>query len=636
MKKVVLLLSTIFMANVSFAQFDGAVGTVGCQAISISNPNVNSWAKGVQVKRGTISNSSTVYASFGKPYMAQGRPDSTTTSAISLGNRGEAIVTFDRPIINGNGYDFAVYENSFSPTYLELAFVEVSSDGINYFRFPAISNASSEQNINPTLINNLAGKYQVGYGTPFDLSTIPNNILLDKSNVRFVKLIDVIGGQDTDINGNIIYDASSGGYSTGFDFTGICIINGGNPYLIADLEGILASSNSCINTNSTNGIDDGTGTYRHNFNSNNIIFEGVAQYGGSFSFGFFLSNRSTMGGANQCASTPGMGIEGIGSSYAPAYYSDYAGSIEHNVVRMIDSSAFRPKGVYVTNDSSTYKYMRTNFTNNDWLLLVAYGYDVNGSIKDSVSIYLSDLRVNNNFELDALNEWKWLDLSSLDTCSKVIFKLKSSDMSAYGMNVPSYFALDNFVIDTTTVNSNIPIILNTLAATDIQTNSATLNGYIDAGSQIIDEKGFQWKLNSDNNWSNVSISTDSLSYLLNNLIEDTTYIYRIYAISDNDTIYGNEISFKTLRNSSFESIENNISFSIYPNPSNGIVNINIEGVYTDAKIIIYDLNARVVMSQNIISNPKSINLDLNNINKGVYSIRIITPNFISTKKLILQ
>ena len=64
-----------------------------------------------------------------------------------------ATVTFASPIYNGEGPDFAVFENGFDiddeydPTgvlhFLELAFVEVSSDGENFFRFPAVTNVPS-------------------------------------------------------------------------------------------------------------------------------------------------------------------------------------------------------------------------------------------------------------------------------------------------------------------------------------------------------------------------------------------------------------------------------------------------------------------------------------------------------------
>ena len=45
---------------------------------------------------------------------------------VSLGDGGYAVVTFDKPITNGPGYDFAVFENGLNDSFLELAFVVVS------------------------------------------------------------------------------------------------------------------------------------------------------------------------------------------------------------------------------------------------------------------------------------------------------------------------------------------------------------------------------------------------------------------------------------------------------------------------------------------------------------------------------
>ena len=53
---------------------------------------------------------------------------------LSLGDGGEATLTFSTPISNGQGADFAIFENSFSATFLELGLVEVSSDGQNFVR----------------------------------------------------------------------------------------------------------------------------------------------------------------------------------------------------------------------------------------------------------------------------------------------------------------------------------------------------------------------------------------------------------------------------------------------------------------------------------------------------------------------
>ena len=83
---------------------------------------------------------------------------------------------FSTPIFDGANWDFAVFENGFSDTFLELAYVEVSSDGINYFQFPCTSYTQDTLQIggfgsvDATKIDNLAGKYRAHYGTPFDFA----------------------------------------------------------------------------------------------------------------------------------------------------------------------------------------------------------------------------------------------------------------------------------------------------------------------------------------------------------------------------------------------------------------------------------------------------------------------------------
>jgi hypothetical protein len=116
-----------------------------------------------------------------------------------LGDSGIAVCQFYKPLLNGKGWDFAVFENTFDDRYLELAFVEVSSDGWRYFRFPChsltdtINQTGAFGYTEPENINNLAGKYRAGYGTPFDISDIPDYKDLDKNNIRYVKIVDVVG-----------------------------------------------------------------------------------------------------------------------------------------------------------------------------------------------------------------------------------------------------------------------------------------------------------------------------------------------------------------------------------------------------------------------------------------------------------
>ena len=145
--------------------FDGIVGSEGCQAIKYDDAAILGWATSCVVTRGYQNiEQAGALASYGTDNDAVGpATDATTDAMVSLGDGGYAVLTFGMPITNGEGYDFAVFENALNHTFLELAFVEVSSDGEHFYRFPSVSNTQTEQQISnggavdATKINNLAG-----------------------------------------------------------------------------------------------------------------------------------------------------------------------------------------------------------------------------------------------------------------------------------------------------------------------------------------------------------------------------------------------------------------------------------------------------------------------------------------------
>lgn len=175
-----------------------AAGSEGSTAIDKDDASFVVWATSAQVQRGlqNISNPSLGSTTVGDSSKALGKADYVV---VSLGDAGEAILSFESPLYNGEGPDFAVFENSFSDSFLELAFVEVSSDGINFFRFDAHSLTDTLQPVgsfgalDPTNLSNLAGKYRGGFGTPFDLEELKNTPGLDVNNVTHIKIIDVVG-----------------------------------------------------------------------------------------------------------------------------------------------------------------------------------------------------------------------------------------------------------------------------------------------------------------------------------------------------------------------------------------------------------------------------------------------------------
>jgi len=197
-----------------------------------------------------------VYPEWADPAMALGPVTGDSDDVVSLGDLrpeqiatgvppGEITLTFGDPkdandlsnplhaIRNGQGYDFVVFENDFISNYTgggsvsgkmfaELAYVEVSSDGVHFARFPSVSvNEQPQVNelgywpfatIEISNVHNLAGRhpnaYGLCFGTPFNLDDIADDPCVaagrvDPNNIRYVRIVDIPGSGD-------FFDAAAG------------------------------------------------------------------------------------------------------------------------------------------------------------------------------------------------------------------------------------------------------------------------------------------------------------------------------------------------------------------------------------------------------------------------------------------
>jgi hypothetical protein len=195
----------MMLQKATLAQYAPQAGISGSTAISATSTDITGWATSCSVQRGFID-----IASPGLGNTTTGADADATGAAngsiVCLGDSGVATVTFAAALYNGPGADFAVFENGFkdpangSMAFLELAFVEVSSDGVNFVRFAANSNTPTNTQIpgsgvymDAALINNLAGKYIANYGTPFDLEELKDAPGLDVNNITHVRIVDVVG-----------------------------------------------------------------------------------------------------------------------------------------------------------------------------------------------------------------------------------------------------------------------------------------------------------------------------------------------------------------------------------------------------------------------------------------------------------
>ncbi len=187
---------------------------------------------------------STTISSTG--YNCLGDLDASQVAAGEL--PGYLTVSFATGIGNGLGADFAVFENGFSfgspnGLFMELAYVEVSSNGTDFARFSSISTntgpvagSGAFSGYDTSNVFNLAGKHASGYGTPFDLDDLladglVQTGLLDLNDIQYVRLVDIPGtGDFLDSLGNSILDNWLTSGTGGFDFRlpagqGIGVIN---------------------------------------------------------------------------------------------------------------------------------------------------------------------------------------------------------------------------------------------------------------------------------------------------------------------------------------------------------------------------------------------------------------------------
>lgn len=91
---------------------------------------------------------------------------------------------------------------------------------------------------------------------------------------------------------------------------------------------------------------------------------------------------------------------------------------------------------------------------------------------------------------------------------------------------------------------------------------------------------------------------------------------------------------------STQNYSNKLDFSFYPNPSNGMVTIQITSKSTinNPKIVIYDIKGIMVYENSFQNNENHFekSLSLQNLSNGIYLLTILSDNEKLTKKLIIN
>lgn len=153
---------------------------------------------------------------------------------------------------------------------------------------------------------------------------------------------------------------------------------------------------------------------------------------------------------------------GKGSSNTPTYLIGQQGSI----IRL-KTGAEELEGFFLNNCNYAYYSMQDgdNFAKKfggaggidpDFFSLTVYGYRNGQRSDDSVVTYLADFRFTDDSRDYLVKDWIWVDLSEWSAADSLEFILNSSDTGEFGINTPTFFAIDELTLrDRTSVRETL-------------------------------------------------------------------------------------------------------------------------------------------------------------------------------------
>ena len=170
------------------------------------------------------------------------------------------------------------------------------------------------------------------------------------------------------------------------------------------------------------------------------------------------SDASTPGFENQYSSVAGGGADRQsrenaqaipGQQFGVAFVTDADPAAIHFDVPL------RVEGLHITNttyaalsmqlgDQFAKKFGGLSGEDPDFLEVTVSGWDQAGSELGQVTASLAEFRGD---EDSILRHWQWIDLTTLgEEVERLTFAMTSSDVGPFGINTPTYFAMDNLVI----------------------------------------------------------------------------------------------------------------------------------------------------------------------------------------------
>ena len=385
-------------------------------------------------------------------------------------------------------------------------------------------------------------------------------------------------------------------------------------------QAALAAAVPTISTPFVSSITTSSAIFNYTLNANNAATTSIIRYGiDASALNLQVTGHSATGGTNVSGSTPITGLLpntqyffsieatnsegttfGSGSFQtlaAPQLIANYTFDNTLNDVNGTNAFASQPGMTYGTD--------RLNIANKALF--------INGT---GTTVSLTNLPVGNSSRTFSF----WIKPTQFNGANRIFSYGSPSETAAYGASFDAT-SVYNFIWENDVIylqSTSLNVWKHIVCTFEQSTNTASL--YIDG------------VLRASNVFS-LSTTNNGILYL-GSLFGETGSRYIGYV--DDLQIYNYALSNAEVTNlytnntlSSSDFTENNIEVSLYPNPANDILNIEMT---SDVKSIeIYNIQGQKVLS----SNQKQINVS--NLASGIYMIRIQdVDNAIATKKIVKQ
>jgi len=292
-----------------------------------------------------------------------------------------------------------------------------------------------------------------------------------------------------------------------------------------------------------------------------------------------------------------------------------------------------PPSLTVANNGPTRMRIRLNYFNTSDINNsneTPCGYSTYGEVED----YTININIDGIMYLSA-------GATNTDTTYEYITNLSlgeinnSSDLSGYGNYIEEVATITATETSTATITIANPNLSDKLYVWVDWNNDGDFD---DTDEQVC---------NIDANTPTVSFSIIAPSFLTPNnngytrmriRLNNTDESKEISNVS-NETPYGEstygEVEDYTVRIDVVNNINNisNNTFTIYPNPNNGVFNI-VTTNNASNRITITDVSGKLVYENNTNSN--NILVDLNNVNKGIYFVKVFNETGVEIEKIIIK